>query len=115
MFLGAAVLLIGIANGRIFCANSGHCSAILLRKTPLEPIWIARGELMSNKSTMEWERIRAANAVLTEDGMVNGIYPSGRAIGFTSMFPTILPDPRKFCIQIMEDFQFIVMGKGRGN
>jgi hypothetical protein len=113
--LGAAILLLGLCpsanghNNRLFCASSGHCSALLLRHSPLQPIWVAR-ELEPTRSSQEMARLRAANAIVTEDGLVNGVAPCGRAIGFTAMFPAILPDPSKFSIETTGECHSIVIG-----
>ena len=98
--VGAAVLLVCLCpNGRLFCANSGTCSALLLRQNPQQPIWLAN-EATPAKEPLGLERLRAAHAIRTEDGLVKGVYASGHAIGLTSLFPAILPDPSKVSLQI---------------
>ncbi|TKR77402.1 hypothetical protein L596_018385 [Steinernema carpocapsae] len=104
--LGASALALKITDRRLFCSHSGHSGAILARRDRTI-IRLAREKSLFEEN--EYDRLRRANAILTQDNRINGVSSSGTSIGFSYLYPAVLPNPTRVTVELDGSEDFIVM------
>uniref|UniRef100_A0A1I7ZCU3 PPM-type phosphatase domain-containing protein n=1 Tax=Steinernema glaseri TaxID=37863 RepID=A0A1I7ZCU3_9BILA len=95
--LGASVLVFRLLERRLLLAHSGHVGALLVRRDR-KTVRLAREKLLHEEA--EYERLRRANAILTQDGRINGVSTSGSAVGFSFLYPAVLPSPSRVALEL---------------
>uniref|UniRef100_A0AC35GDY6 PPM-type phosphatase domain-containing protein n=1 Tax=Panagrolaimus sp. PS1159 TaxID=55785 RepID=A0AC35GDY6_9BILA len=104
--LGASAFILRINEGQIICTSSGHISAMLSRRDG-EVVYLLKEISITTKE--EYERLRLSNAIITTDVLINGVASSGTAIGYTFLYPAVVPNPRLHCINCTDEDDFIVI------
>uniref|UniRef100_A0A7E4VMT8 PPM-type phosphatase domain-containing protein n=1 Tax=Panagrellus redivivus TaxID=6233 RepID=A0A7E4VMT8_PANRE len=105
--LGASVFVLRIVDRQIMCARSGHTSAILIRKDG-EVVYLLKEQSIT--SPEEYERLRLNNAIITADGLINGVCTTGTSVGYTFLYPAVVPNPGMKCVDRTDEDDFIVIG-----
>uniref|UniRef100_A0A158R576 PPM-type phosphatase domain-containing protein n=1 Tax=Syphacia muris TaxID=451379 RepID=A0A158R576_9BILA len=103
--LGASALLLLITTTHIYCANVGHCRAILCRRGIATDISGACDTLTPE----QYSSLRSGNATITKDNVIEGVCPCIRQLGFTFLYPAIVPNPAKRTSTICDGDEFIVI------
>ncbi|KAK0416541.1 hypothetical protein QR680_012550 [Steinernema hermaphroditum] len=104
--LGASVLALRVSERRLLCAHSGHVGALLARRDR-RLARLARERHLFEES--EYERVRRANAILTQDNRINGISASSTSVGFSFLYPAVLPSPSRFSLELDGSEDFVVI------
>lgn len=87
-------------------ANVGKCQAILCRDG--KPLSLS---LQHNISLAEeYSRIRQHKAIITEDNKVNGVTDSTRIMGYSFLYPSVLPRPHVHMLPLTPQDEFFVLG-----
>ncbi|KAK6302733.1 hypothetical protein J4Q44_G00270880 [Coregonus suidteri] len=73
-------------------ANVGKCQAILCRDGKPLPLSLLHNVGLEE----EYRRIRQHNAIITEDNKVNGVTDSTRIMGYSFLYPAVIPRPYVF-------------------
>lgn len=105
--LGASAFVLRIIENKIMCSSTGHISGLLSRRDD-EIIYLLKEIKVT--SSEEYERLRTNNAIITPDELINGVSPTGSAIGYSYLYPAVVPNPRTFEINQTDDDEFIVIG-----
>uniref|UniRef100_A0A0N5BG01 PPM-type phosphatase domain-containing protein n=1 Tax=Strongyloides papillosus TaxID=174720 RepID=A0A0N5BG01_STREA len=104
--LGGSALILSIIGEEIFIGNTGSIKAIIVKENGYVK------ELTNENSPVkgdEYDRIRSANAIITDDNCINGIFPVGKAIGYSYQFPAILPMPDIENIKVTPNVDHIII------
>ncbi|KAL2097267.1 hypothetical protein ACEWY4_006474 [Coilia grayii] len=87
-------------------ANVGKCQAILCRDGKPLPL-----SLLHNISLPEeYNRIRQHKAIITEDNKVNGVTDCTRIMGYSFLYPSVLPRPHVHTVALMPQDEFFILG-----
>lgn len=104
--LGGSALILSINDNEICIANTGSIKAVIVKGNE-----IIR-EITNENSPVkgdEYDRLRNANAIITDDNCINGIFPVGKAIGYSYQFPAIIPTPDIEKITITPNIDHIII------
>uniref|UniRef100_A0AC35TFS3 PPM-type phosphatase domain-containing protein n=1 Tax=Rhabditophanes sp. KR3021 TaxID=114890 RepID=A0AC35TFS3_9BILA len=107
--LGGSALVLSIQDQYLFCANSGNIGGIVVKT---DSSYIELTHQIDPLKGEEYERLRNANAIITENNLINGICSVGRSLGYSYLFPAIFPGPETLAIQITPLDEFVVLGNG---
>lgn len=91
--LGASAMLLKIEQQRLLYATVGCVRAVLCRsgnalQFPSRPITI---------TVEDYLQIRAGNATLNQDNLIDGICSSTSSLGLSFLYPAVLPKPYEVC------------------
>ncbi|XP_054624201.1 PH domain leucine-rich repeat-containing protein phosphatase 1 [Dunckerocampus dactyliophorus] len=87
-------------------ANVGKCQAILCRNG--KPLSLS---LLHNVSLdEEYRRIRQHRAIITEDNKVNGVTDSTRIMGYSFLYPSVIPSPYVQTVTLTPQDEFFILG-----
>ncbi|XP_077376044.1 PH domain leucine-rich repeat protein phosphatase 1 [Festucalex cinctus] len=87
-------------------ANVGKCQAILCRNG--KPLSLS---LLHNVGLEEeYRRIRQHRAIVTEDNKVNGVTDSTRIMGYSFLYPSVIPSPYVQTVTLTPQDEFFILG-----
>ncbi|KAM8838844.1 PH domain leucine-rich repeat-containing protein phosphatase 1 [Synchiropus picturatus] len=87
-------------------ANVGKCQAILCRDG--KPLSLS---LLHNVGLEEeYRRIRQHSAIVTEDNKVNGVTDSTRIMGYSFLYPSVIPCPYVQTVTLTSQDEFFILG-----
>ncbi|KAM8850491.1 LOW QUALITY PROTEIN: PH domain leucine-rich repeat protein phosphatase 1-like [Spinachia spinachia] len=87
-------------------ANVGKCKAILCRDG--KPLSLS---LLQNVGLEEeYRRIRQHRAIITEDNKVNGVTDSTRIMGYSFLYPSVIPCPYVQTVTLTPQDDFFILG-----
>uniref|UniRef100_A0A669DTD2 protein-serine/threonine phosphatase n=1 Tax=Oreochromis niloticus TaxID=8128 RepID=A0A669DTD2_ORENI len=87
-------------------ANVGKCQAILCRDG--KPLSLS---LLHNVGLEEeYRRIRQHKAIITEDNKVNGVTDSTRIMGYSFLYPSVIPCPYVQTVTLTPQDEFFILG-----
>ncbi|KAG1933639.1 PH domain leucine-rich repeat-containing protein phosphatase [Pimephales promelas] len=87
-------------------ANVGKCQAVLCRDGKALPL-----SLLHNISIKEeYDRVRQHKAIITEDNKVNGVTDSTRIMGYSFLYPAVLPRPYVNTLPLTPRDEFFILG-----
>ncbi|KAK2901484.1 hypothetical protein QQF64_014301 [Cirrhinus molitorella] len=87
-------------------ANVGKCQAVLCRDGKALPL-----SLLHNISIKEeYNRVRQHKAIITEDNKVNGVTDSTRIMGYSFLYPAVLPRPYVNTLPLTPRDEFFILG-----
>ncbi|TMS09556.1 PH domain leucine-rich repeat-containing protein phosphatase 1 [Larimichthys crocea] len=87
-------------------ANVGKCQAILCRDG--KPLSLS---LLHNVGLEEeYRRIRQHRAIITEDNKVNGVTDSTRIMGYSFLYPSVIPCPYVQTVTLTSQDEFFIVG-----
>ncbi|XP_051553414.1 PH domain leucine-rich repeat-containing protein phosphatase 1-like [Myxocyprinus asiaticus] len=87
-------------------ANVGKCQAVLCRNGKALPL-----SLLHNISIKEeYKRVRQHKAIITEDNKVNGVTDSTRIMGYSFLYPAVLPRPYVNTLPLTPRDEFFILG-----
>uniref|UniRef100_A0A1A7XSG1 protein-serine/threonine phosphatase n=1 Tax=Iconisemion striatum TaxID=60296 RepID=A0A1A7XSG1_9TELE len=87
-------------------ANVGKCQAILCRDG--KPLTLS---LLHNVGLEdEYQRIRQHRAIVTEDNKVNGVSDSTRIMGYSFLYPSVIPSPYVQTVTLTPQDEFFILG-----
>ncbi|XP_034411272.1 PH domain leucine-rich repeat-containing protein phosphatase 1 [Cyclopterus lumpus] len=87
-------------------ANVGKCKAILCRDG--KPLSLS---LLQNVGLEEeYRRIRQHRAIVTEDNKVNGVTDSTRIMGYSFLYPSVIPCPYVQTVTLTPQDEFFILG-----
>ncbi|XP_077472011.1 PH domain leucine-rich repeat-containing protein phosphatase 1 isoform X1 [Stigmatopora argus] len=87
-------------------ANVGKCQAILCRNG--KPLALS---LLHNVGLEEeYRRIRQHRAIVTEDNKVNGVTDSTRIMGYSFLYPSVIPSPYVQTVTLTPQDEFFILG-----
>uniref|UniRef100_A0A672NLH0 PH domain and leucine rich repeat protein phosphatase 1 n=1 Tax=Sinocyclocheilus grahami TaxID=75366 RepID=A0A672NLH0_SINGR len=87
-------------------ANVGKCQAVLCRDGKALPL-----SLLHNISIKEeHNRVQQHKAIITEDNKVNGITDSTRIMGYSFLYPAVLPCPYVTTLPLTPRDEFFILG-----
>ncbi|XP_068196831.1 PH domain leucine-rich repeat-containing protein phosphatase 1 [Antennarius striatus] len=87
-------------------ANVGKCQAILCRDG--KPLSLS---LLHNIGLEEeYLRIRQHRAIITEDNKVNGVTDSTRIMGYSFLYPSVIPCPYVHTVTLTTQDEFFIVG-----
>uniref|UniRef100_A0A4W6D6G5 protein-serine/threonine phosphatase n=1 Tax=Lates calcarifer TaxID=8187 RepID=A0A4W6D6G5_LATCA len=87
-------------------ANVGKCQAILCRDG--KPLSLS---LLHNVGLEdEYRRIRQHRAIITEDNKVNGVTDSTRIMGYSFLYPSVIPCPYVQTVTLSPQDEFFILG-----
>ncbi|XP_057713929.1 PH domain leucine-rich repeat protein phosphatase 1 [Corythoichthys intestinalis] len=87
-------------------ANVGKCQAILCRNG--KPL--ALSMLHNVGLEEEYHRIRQHRAIVTEDNKVNGVTDSTRIMGYSFLYPSVIPSPYVQTVTLTSQDEFFILG-----
>uniref|UniRef100_A0A0N4Z6F1 PPM-type phosphatase domain-containing protein n=1 Tax=Parastrongyloides trichosuri TaxID=131310 RepID=A0A0N4Z6F1_PARTI len=105
--IGGSAFLLSINGDEVYIANTGSIKAVIVKSNGIVK------EVTNGNSPVkgdEYDRLRNANAIITDDNCINGICPVGKAIGYSYLFPAILPTPDCEKIKIKPNKDHIIIG-----
>ncbi|XP_061588356.1 PH domain leucine-rich repeat protein phosphatase 1 [Cololabis saira] len=87
-------------------ANVGKCQVILCRDG--KPVSLS---LLHNVALEEeYRRIRQHRAIITEDNKVNGVTDSTRIMGYSFLYPSVIPCPYVKTVTLTSQDEFFILG-----
>ncbi|KAF3699402.1 PH domain leucine-rich repeat-containing protein phosphatase 1 [Channa argus] len=87
-------------------ANVGKCQAIMCRDG--KPLSLS---LIHNVGLEEeYRRIRQHRAIVTEDNKVNGVTDSTRIMGYSFLYPSVIPCPYVQTVTLTPQDEFFILG-----
>uniref|UniRef100_A0A9J7XW50 protein-serine/threonine phosphatase n=1 Tax=Cyprinus carpio carpio TaxID=630221 RepID=A0A9J7XW50_CYPCA len=87
-------------------ANVGKCQAVLCRDGKPLPL-----SLLHNISIKEeHNRVQQHKAIITEDNKVNGVTDSTRIMGYSFLYPAVLPRPYVTTLPLTPRDEFFILG-----
>ncbi|XP_016308098.1 PH domain leucine-rich repeat-containing protein phosphatase 1, partial [Sinocyclocheilus anshuiensis] len=87
-------------------ANVGKCQAVLCRDGKALPL-----SLLHNISIREeHNRVQQHKAIITEDNKVNGVTDSTRIMGYSFLYPAVLPCPYVTTLPLTPRDEFFILG-----
>uniref|UniRef100_A0AAY4AW62 protein-serine/threonine phosphatase n=1 Tax=Denticeps clupeoides TaxID=299321 RepID=A0AAY4AW62_9TELE len=87
-------------------ANVGKCQAILCRDGKPLPMSVIHNITVQE----EYSRIRQHKAIITEDNKVNGVTDSTRIMGYSFLYPSVLPRPHVHTLPLTPQDEFFILG-----
>uniref|UniRef100_A0A8C5DR42 protein-serine/threonine phosphatase n=1 Tax=Gouania willdenowi TaxID=441366 RepID=A0A8C5DR42_GOUWI len=87
-------------------ANVGKCQAILCRDGKA----LALSLLHNVGCEEEYRRIRHYRAIITEDNKVNGVTDSTRIMGYSFLYPSVIPCPYVQTVTLTPQDEFFILG-----
>ncbi|XP_055722648.1 PH domain leucine-rich repeat-containing protein phosphatase 1-like [Salvelinus fontinalis] len=87
-------------------ANVGKCQAILCRDGKPLPLSLLHNIGLEE----EYRRIRQHNAIITEDNKVNGVTDSTRIMGYSFLYPAVIPRPYVCTVTLTPQDEFFILG-----
>ncbi|XP_066572616.1 PH domain leucine-rich repeat-containing protein phosphatase 1 [Amia ocellicauda] len=87
-------------------ANVGKCQAILCRDGKPLPL----STLHSVSCEEELHRIQQHKAIVTEDSKVNGVTDSTRILGYSFLYPSVIPRPHVHTVALTPQDEFFILG-----
>ncbi|VDM99396.1 unnamed protein product [Thelazia callipaeda] len=106
--LGAAAMLLKLEQRQLFYACVGSTRAVLCRsgnafQLPERPLMI---------TCEDYTQLRTGNATITQDNVIDGICLSANSLGFSFLYPAVLPKTFQETVTLTEADEFIVIGAG---
>ncbi|TNN62559.1 PH domain leucine-rich repeat-containing protein phosphatase 1 [Liparis tanakae] len=87
-------------------ANVGKCRAVLCRDG--KPLALS---LLQNVGLEdEYRRVRQHRAIITEDNKVNGVTDSTRIMGYSFLYPSVIPCPYVQTLTLTPQDEFFILG-----
>ncbi|XP_040026673.2 PH domain leucine-rich repeat protein phosphatase 1 [Gasterosteus aculeatus] len=87
-------------------ANVGKCKAVLCRDG--KPLSLS---LLHNVGLEEeYRRVRQHRAIVTEDNKVNGVTDSTRIMGYSFLYPSVIPCPYVQTVTLTPQDEFFILG-----
>lgn len=104
--LGAASMLLKVEQQQLLCATTGAIRAVLCRsgsaiQLPNRPFTI---------TAEDYKHLRDGNATLSQDNLIDGICLSTVSLGFSFLYPAVLPKPYQDTMKITEVDEFLIIG-----
>ncbi|XP_076000919.1 PH domain leucine-rich repeat-containing protein phosphatase 1 [Genypterus blacodes] len=87
-------------------ANVGKCQAILCRDGKPLPLSLLHNVGLEE----EYRRIRQHKAIITEDNKVNGVTDSTRIMGYSFLYPSVIPCPYVQTVTLTPQDEFFILG-----
>ncbi|KAJ8376847.1 hypothetical protein SKAU_G00074270 [Synaphobranchus kaupii] len=87
-------------------ANVGKCQAILCRDGKPLPLSVVHNVGVAE----EYQRIRQHKAIVTEDNKVNGVTDSTRIMGYSFLYPSVIPRPHVQTVTLTPQDEFFILG-----
>ncbi|XP_036376831.1 PH domain leucine-rich repeat-containing protein phosphatase 1-like [Megalops cyprinoides] len=87
-------------------ANVGKCQAILCRDGKPLPLSVIHNVGVAE----EYQRIRQNKAIVTEDNKVNGVTDSTRIMGYSFLYPSVIPRPHVQTVTLTPQDEFFILG-----
>ncbi|XP_028988720.1 PH domain leucine-rich repeat-containing protein phosphatase 1 [Betta splendens] len=87
-------------------ANVGKCQAILCRDG--KPLSLSLHHNVGLEE--EYRRIRQHRAIITEDNKVNGVTDSTRIMGYSFLYPSVIPCPHVQTVTLTPQDEFFILG-----
>uniref|UniRef100_A0A672FCB8 protein-serine/threonine phosphatase n=1 Tax=Salarias fasciatus TaxID=181472 RepID=A0A672FCB8_SALFA len=87
-------------------ANVGKCQAILCRDGKPLPLSLLHNVGLEE----EYRRIRQHRAIITEDNKVNGVTDSTRIMGYSFLYPSVIPCPYVQTVTLTPQDEFFILG-----
>uniref|UniRef100_A0A667ZYW1 protein-serine/threonine phosphatase n=1 Tax=Myripristis murdjan TaxID=586833 RepID=A0A667ZYW1_9TELE len=87
-------------------ANVGKCQAILCRDGKPLPLSLLHNVGLEE----EYRRIRQHKAIITEDNKVNGVTDSTRIMGYSFLYPSVIPRPYVQTVTLTPQDEFFILG-----
>ncbi|KAI1901335.1 hypothetical protein AGOR_G00033250 [Albula goreensis] len=87
-------------------ANVGKCQAILCRDGKPLPLSVPHSVRLEE----EFRRTQLYNAIITEDNKVNGVTDSTRIMGYSFLYPSVVPRPHVQTVALTPRDEFLVLG-----
>uniref|UniRef100_A0A915PXJ7 PPM-type phosphatase domain-containing protein n=1 Tax=Setaria digitata TaxID=48799 RepID=A0A915PXJ7_9BILA len=103
--LGAAAMLAQIEEQRLLYAAAGGIRAVLCRsgnalQLPNQPVTI---------TPEDYSQIRVGNAILSKENLIDGICLSASSLGFSFLYPAVLPKTYQNTVRLTGADEFIVI------
>ncbi|CAG9536191.1 unnamed protein product [Cercopithifilaria johnstoni] len=103
--LGAAAMLVKIEQHRLFFATVGSIRAVLCRsgnalQLPSQAITV---------TSEDYIQLRTGNATLNQDNLIDGICLSASSLGFSFLYPAVLPKSHQDTVELTEADEFIII------
>ncbi|KAG5841876.1 hypothetical protein ANANG_G00171680 [Anguilla anguilla] len=87
-------------------ANVGKCQAILCRDGKPLPLSVTHNVGLEE----EYRRTQQYKAIITEDNKVNGVTDSTRIMGYSFLYPSVIPRPHVQTVTLTPQDEFFVLG-----
>ncbi|KAJ8012143.1 hypothetical protein DPEC_G00065610 [Dallia pectoralis] len=87
-------------------ANVGKCQGVLCRDGKPLPLSLHHNIGLEE----EYRRIRQHKAIITEDNKVNGVTDSTRIMGYSFLFPAVIPQPYVSTVTLTPQDEFFILG-----
>lgn len=87
-------------------ANVGKCQAILCRDGKPMPLSLLHNVGLEE----EYRRIRQHRAIVTEENKVNGVTDSTRIMGYSFLYPSVIPCPYVQTVTLTSQDEFFILG-----
>ncbi|KAL4646432.1 PH domain leucine-rich repeat-containing protein phosphatase 1 [Arapaima gigas] len=87
-------------------ANVGKCQAILCRDG--KPLRLSAPHNVAVAE--EYRRVRQHKAIVTEDNKVNGVTDSTRIMGYSFLYPSVIPCPHVQTVTLTAQDEFFILG-----
>ncbi|KAJ8346321.1 hypothetical protein AAFF_G00214510, partial [Aldrovandia affinis] len=87
-------------------ANVGKCQAILCRDGKPLPLSVLHNVRLEE----EYHRTQQYKAIITEDNKVNGVTDSTRIMGYSFLYPSVIPRPHVQTVTLTPQDEFIILG-----
>uniref|UniRef100_A0A8C9SUH8 PH domain leucine-rich repeat-containing protein phosphatase 2 n=1 Tax=Scleropages formosus TaxID=113540 RepID=A0A8C9SUH8_SCLFO len=87
-------------------ANVGKCQAILCRDGKPLPLSVLHNVGVAE----EYQRVRQHKAIVTEDNKVNGVTDSTRIMGYSFLYPSVIPQPHVQTVVLTPQDEFFILG-----
>ncbi|XP_052465171.1 PH domain leucine-rich repeat-containing protein phosphatase 1 [Carassius gibelio] len=87
-------------------ANVGKCQAVLCRDGKPLPLSV----LHNISIREEHDRVQQHKAIVTEDNKVNGVTDSTRIMGYSFLYPAVLPRPYVTTLPLTPRDEFFILG-----
>ncbi|KAL7875577.1 hypothetical protein AOLI_G00105400 [Acnodon oligacanthus] len=87
-------------------ANVGKCQAVLCRDGKALPLSLLHNIGLEE----EYSRVRQHKAIITEDNKVNGVTDSTRIMGYSFLYPAVLPRPYVHTLTLTPRDEFFILG-----
>ncbi|XP_033837903.1 PH domain leucine-rich repeat-containing protein phosphatase 1 [Periophthalmus magnuspinnatus] len=87
-------------------ANVGKCQAILCRDGKPMPLSVLHNVGLDE----EYRRIRQHRAIITEENKVNGVTDSTRIMGYSFLYPSVIPCPHVQTVTLTSQDEFFILG-----
>ncbi|EJW73038.1 hypothetical protein WUBG_16054, partial [Wuchereria bancrofti] len=104
--LGAAAMLLKIEQNQLLLATVGGIRAVLCRSG--NALQLPNQEIIITPE--DYIQLRTGNATLNQDNLINGICLSASSLGFSFLYPAVLPKSYQDTIKLTEADEFIVIG-----